>query len=501
MLSAIQIPDLPWTAWILSWSLIIFIASFIINHIIFSIAVWRIPHPKALPLIGNAYQLNCNSEEFFSNLIKWQEEYGQIYLIWVGMRAFIFLYRVETVKPLLENSDNIDKSLEYRHLIPWLGTGLITSNGEKWHSRRKLISSTFHKHSLEDYFSCAMNEVNIMINCLRKEIDKSVDIVPYAKRAALDVICDSSMGYRLDAQTTLYNEYVLAVDKLSHITQYRFTSLWASKDFLFKWSNLGKEYDRALRVVHNFVDQVIAERKRERGNNENNNYDKPTKRNKHLLDSLLDISSNGTILTDTDIRDEVNTFMFAGHDTTATSISWVLYALGRNPQYQQRILDEYDEIIGSDELTNVNIKTLRLLEACIKETWRMYPVAPLIARQIYKPIKILGVTVPAGATVLINSYLLHRDPQNFPEPDVYRPERFLSDNPPNSPYAFIPFSAGNRNCIGKNLAPIVVKVFIISILKAYHIESLIPEDKLRLKAELVLVNNDGVPLKITPRER
>ncbi|KAI4489410.1 hypothetical protein M0802_011165 [Mischocyttarus mexicanus] len=490
-----------WVTLILLFCVLLIVAFFAIQYGRFIYAVRGIPHPVSLPLIGNAYQLRGNLEEFFNNLIKWSNEFGDIFLVWVGIRPFIFLYKVETVQPLLSSSVHINKSFEYAYLIPWLGNGLLTSNGKRWFHRRKLLTPTFHSGVLDDYFISAMNEAKIMVNCLKEEIGKRFDIVPYAKRATLDVICDSSMGYRINAQTNIFNEYLLAVDKLSLIAQNRFTNVWTSIDFIFKLTRLGKEHDRALKVVHNFVDKVIAERKEEWKNNRDQNCNKPTKKHPALLDLLLEISSNGTILTDTDIRDEVNTFMFAGHDSTATSISFVLYALGRRPEYQQQILNEYEEIIGSKELTLESLNKLVLLDACIKESWRLYPVAPLIARQIYSPVEILEHKIPAGSTVLINSYLLHRDARYFPEPHVYKPERFLPCSPRPPCYAFIPFSAGSRNCIGWKFATVVVKVFILSILKEYHIESLITEDKLRLTAELVLVNKDGIPLKLTPRTR
>lgn len=113
----------------------------------------------------------------------------------------------------------------------------------------------------------------------------------------------------------------------------------------------------------------------------------------------------------------------------------------------------------------------------------------------------VGTTIPPGSTVLINSYLLHRDARYFPEPHIYRPERFLPGGPRLPNYAFIPFSAGSRNCIGWKFATIIVKVVVLLVLKAFHVEALNGEDQLRFKSELVLVNADGIRLKITPRGR
>ncbi|XP_071557668.1 cytochrome P450 4c3-like isoform X2 [Temnothorax nylanderi] len=434
-------------------------------------------------------------------MVKWADKFGDIFLVWVGMRPFIFLYTVEAVQPLLNSSVHIDKSLEYQYLKPWLNTGLITSSGEKWHFRRKLLTSCFHSDLLEVYLKPVKEETRVLISCLEKEVGKWFDVVPYAKRAALDIICDTAMGYKLNAQKNCNDEYVKAVNRVASIVQMRFTNVWISSDLIFRLTTPGKEHDHLIQnTIQKLVDKVIVERKADWKFKCDNNYNNATKKRRALLDLLLEISHNGTVLSDEDIREEVNTFMFAGHDTMATSISWTLYVLGRHPEYQEKIVDEYNDVLGNDEITLENIKKLTWLDACIKEQWRLYPVAPLIARQIYKPIEIIGNQIPSGSTVLINSYLLHRDARHFPEPDIYRPERFLSDDLKLPPYAFIPFSAGSRNCIGWKFATLVIKVAVLNVLKAFRVEAFDREDQLRLISELVLVNANGLRLKITPRE-
>lgn len=308
------------------------------------------------------------------------------------------------------------------------------------------------------------------------------------------------MGCHVNAQIDLKNEYVVAVDKIASIMQRRFTNVWISYDPIFKLTSWGKEHDQSLRIIHGFVDKVIADRKAEWKLKRDGNFNEPFKKRQALLDLLLEMSQDGKVLSDEDIREEVNTFMYAGHDTMAVSVSWILYALGRSPQYQTKILDEYYEVIGDKEITLENLSKLIWLDACVKESWRLYTVAPLIARQIYSPINILGNDIPVGSTVIINSFLLHRDARHFPEPDVYRPERFLPDRPKFPCYTFIPFSAGSRNCIGWKFATMAVKIIILYVLKSFHVESLDSEDKLRYISELVLNNADGLRLKVTPRD-
>nr|XP_012139372.1 PREDICTED: cytochrome P450 4c3-like isoform X2 [Megachile rotundata] len=435
-------------------------------------------------------------------MIKWGRELGDIHLIWVGMRPFIFLYNAEAIQPLLSSSIHIDKSLEYKYLRPWLGTGLVTSSGNKWHFRRKLLTPTFHSGLLEVYLKTTIREAEILISCLKKEIDKpAFDIVPYIKRATLDIICDSSMGCNVNAQTNFKNEYVQAVNTLASISQRRFLNVWMSLDPIFKLTSWGQKHDHALRVTHEFVNKIIAERKEEWKAKKYENSNVQFNKHRALLDLLLELSQDGKVLTDDDIRDEVNTFMFAGHDTTANSVSWILYVLGRHPQYQEKILNEYYEVTKEKKLTLDLLSKLTWLEACIKECWRIYPVVPLIARQIYHPITILGHNIPIGSTVVVNSFLLHRDPRYFPDPDAYKPERFLPNGLKYPSYAFLPFSAGSRNCIGSKYAIMMVKVLSLFVLKNFHVISLDAEDQLRFISELVLHNANGLRLKITPRKQ
>ncbi|XP_058807967.1 cytochrome P450 4c3-like [Phymastichus coffea] len=493
-----------WTALVLWSSLMLALCVSLTRRARFVHALRSIPSPSgALPFLGNAMQLNCSLEDFFKKLVQWSKEFGDIYLVWVGSRPFIFLYRVESVQPLLSSSQHIDKSLEYQYLKPWLRDGLITSGGAKWRSRRKFLTPIFHSEMLRDYFGVAAREARVFVKCLRSELGKpEFDVIPYAKRAALDVICECAIGHNIHTQTNYKNEYHSAVQSITTISQIRFTNIWISNDFIFKKTALGKEHDRALNVIHSFVNKVIAERKLARSVRRDANSNSQSRRAETLLDMLLERTENGEQLTDEEILEEVNTFMFAGHDTVGTSVSWTLYALGRQPEYQDKIVQEYEEIFGPDreEIDYDELHKLVWLDACIKETWRVYPTAPLIARQIYNPITLQGTEIPVGSTVLVNSYLLHRDPRYFPEPEAYRPERFLPGQPKAPTFAYIPFSAGSRNCIGSKFATFETKLTLLALLRAYRFHAIDREDQLRFVSQIVLDNVGGIRLSITPRQ-
>lgn len=165
-----------------------------------------------------------------------------------------------------------------------------------------------------------------------------------------------------------------------------------------------------------------------------------------FLDLLIEASKDGQILSTDDIREEVDTFMFEGHDTTSAAISWTLFLIGSDTRIQEKVIAELDEIMDGDRSRPPTMKELldmKYLECCIKEALRLYPSVPMIARHIREEVKIDNYTIPVGTTAMIVTYMLHRNPEIYPTPEKFIPERFLPENcKGRHPYAYIPFSAG-----------------------------------------------------------
>ncbi|KAJ9576544.1 hypothetical protein L9F63_025560, partial [Diploptera punctata] len=287
-----------------------------------------------------------------------------------------------------------------------------------------------------------------LCNRLELELDKPhFKVTPYAKLCALDIICDTAMGSTINAQENSQSEYVTAVDSLSEIVQRRFITPWLKPDFLFKMTKLGKKQEQCLKIVHNF-----------------------TRR---------------------------------GHDTIASGVSWILYVLGHHLDSQEKIVEEFKNVTEEDNTewpTMKHLNKLCYLEGCIKEAMRLYPVVPLIARNLTQPIKIMDYMLPEGVTILINTYLLHRDSRFFPNPDIFEPDRFLTSNcEARNPFAYVPFSAGPRNCIGQKFAMMELKIILSTVLQRFIVKSVDKEERLKLVGELVLLNRDGIRLTITAR--
>ncbi|KAK3084664.1 hypothetical protein FSP39_017144 [Pinctada imbricata] len=191
------------------------------------------------------------------------------------------------------------------------------------------------------------------------------------------------------------------------------------------------------------------------------------KRHLDFLDILLSAKDeDGTGLTDEEIREEVDTFLFAGHDTTASAISWLTYYLGKYPEEQQKVYEEVRNLTkGEDNFTWENINDCRYLALFIKEAMRITPPVPIIVRYLTKPFEFDGVEIPAGTQVGLFIVHINNHPSVWKDHEVFRPERFLTENVNSrDPYAYVPFSAGPRNCIGQRFAMDEVKVIIARLL-------------------------------------
>ncbi|XP_033606537.1 cytochrome P450 4c3 isoform X8 [Cryptotermes secundus] len=400
--------------------------------------------------------LRRRTEELLERMMGTMKIWGRrvgLNRIWIGSLPYILVFLPETVEPILSSSRHIEKSRDYSYLQPWLGTGLLTS-------------------------------------------------------------AETAMGRRVNAQENSDTEYVKAVYEIGSIVQNRQAKIWLQPDWLFRWTLLHKRQENCVRILHGFSNKVIQERK-ELLKLQEQNKTVPTeheeeysiafghKKRLAFLDLLLEASQNGAVLSNEDIREEVDTFIFEGHDTTSAAISWALFLLGGQPDMQEKVREEINEILGTDterRFTMKDLNSMKYLECCIKEALRLYPSVPVIARQLNEDIKVAHYTVPAGTTALVLTYMLHRNPETFPQPEKFNPDRFLPENVlGRHPYAYIPFSAGPRNCIGQKFALLEEKAVIASILRTYRVEAVDRREDLTLLGELILRPKHGLRIKIFPR--
>ncbi|KAM5264054.1 cytochrome P450 4V2 [Ctenodactylus gundi] len=467
---------------------------------------------RAYPLVGHALLMKPNSAEFFQQIVQYTEEFRHMPLLklWIGPVPMVALFHAENVEVILTSSKQIDKSYMYKFLEPWLGLGLLTSTGNKWRSRRKMLTPTFHFTILEDFLDIMNEQANILVNKLKKHANQEAfNCFFYITLCALDIICETAMGKNIGAQSNNDSEYVRAVYRMSDMIHRRMKMPWFWLDLWYLMFKEGREHKRDLKILHTFTNNVIAERTNEmkasgecRGAGWGSGPS-PNKR-KAFLDLLLSVTDDeGNQLTHENIREEVDTFMFEGHDTTAAAINWSLYLLGSYPEVQKKVHNELDEVFGKSDrpATSEDLKKLKYLDCVIKETLRIFPSVPLFARRLNEDCEVAGYPIVKGAEVVIIPYALHRDPRYFPNPEEFQPERFFPENAQGRhPYAYVPFSAGPRNCIGQKFAVMEEKTILSCLLRQFWVESTQKREELGLSGDLILRPTNGIWIKLKERK-
>lgn len=213
-----------------------------------------------------------------------------------------------------------------------------------------------------------------------------------------------------------------------------------------------------------------------------------------LLAMLLSArSASGAVLSDEEIRDQLITMLLAGHETTASSITWALLCLNEQPETLQKLVAELE---GAGELSPTDgLASLPYLQAVCLETLRLRPVIPVVSRQLQEPFRLRDYTLPAGVFVTPSAYLAHRRTESFPQPDEFRPERFLDRR--YSPYVYFPFGGGVRRCIGMSFALLEMQIVLGMLVRTFRIAPLGPVRAVR--RAVTIVASGGAKMRVERR--
>nr|XP_056701135.1 cytochrome P450 4A11-like [Euleptes europaea] len=439
-------------------------------------ALESFPGPPSHWLYGNIHQITSSREEL-NIMLDWAEKYPYAYPQWLGGFSCILISNhPDYAKTFFGRGDPKDR-LTCESLIPWIGKGLLVLNGPKWHQHRRLLTPAFHYDILKPYVAKIADSTKVMLDKWEKLIaqdpTKSLEMFDHISLMTLDSIMKCAFSYKSNCQTDRdLDYYVKAVSDLNYLAFKRITSGVLQNDLLYLCTPSGRHFKESCRLAHHHTEKVIEERKKSL-QNERELEKIQQKRHLDFLDILLCAKDeNGVGLSDEDLHAEVDTFMFAGHDTTASGISWLLYSMAQHPEHQQRCREKIQEILEDrEDIQWDDLSKMTYITMCIKESLRLYPPVPGVSRQLSKPITFFdGRTLPKDFLIAINIHGLHRNPAIWQDPEVFDPTRFSAENSSQRhPHAFIPFAAGSRNCIGQQFAMNEMKIALALILLRFEI--------------------------------
>ncbi len=383
---------------------------------------------------------------------------------------------------LVDNARGYGKStIQYRALSLVTGEGLLTSDGGAWRGQRRALQPAFHHSALQDvggHVAEATARVRRQWSAL--EPGTVVDVDAFMMGAALEIVAASLMGTDLTGRSSEIAEATLeALDVVVARARVPITPP--------EW--LPTPANRVLRRSVARLDEAVTEMVSAR-------RDDP---GEDLLGLLLSVRDDeDRPLSVEQIRDQLVTFIVAGHETVASALGWAWGLLAQHPDVAERVAAEADAVAGERPVDFDDYPRLPFTKAVVEETLRLYPPAWLITRQSLESDVIDGTAIPAGALIIMSPWLLQRHPNLWTDPDSFQPDRFVTDT--DIPrFAHIPFGAGPRLCIGRDFS-YVESVMVIAELARHFTVSFPPGGSLPVGEPLVTIRpRGGMPLLVQPR--
>ena len=510
-------------SWSLIWSLavaLLLLACLWLNIPGFLVRYYRtckaLKHMPGWPthwLWGNLHQVKADEATLFK-MMNWARENDyRVSKFWVGpFICNISLNHCEQVRKVLKEP-KLDRA--YKLLVPWLGDGLLISEGEKWHRNRHLLTPAFHFEILKSYMSVYNSCLKVLIDKWSSSVSQNepVKVFDTISLLSLDIVLQCAFSCESDCQNThTKHPYIKAVyDVVDLITRRGLRHPVYRMDWLYALTHDGRRMKDVCKFLHEHSEKIIRERKKVLGlDKSDEGIDRDTtkvlesaaKQRKYLdfLDILLtakDEEGNG--LTDLEIRNEADTFMFEGHDTTTSGMSWTLYCLAKHPEHQEKVREEVRSVLmGREWLEYDDLKELKYTQWCIKEAMRLYPPVYNIFRKASEDLELYGYQIPKGTAIRIAINNIHRHPDTWPNPDEFDPLRFHPSNAEGrDPFAYMPFSAGHRNCIGQNFAMNEEKSVVASIVHRFAL-SLEEGQEVEMAPKVILKSKEDIQLRLEP---
>ena len=456
-----------------------------------------------LPFFGHVFTMLKGSP--WDSMAKWVGEYGRIYKVLLFGSEAIFVADPALLKVVLQTKLNTfkkDLAWTYKPFLVILGNGLVTSDGKSWLRQRALLANHLKKDILEEIPPLAIRAVHRLTSKL-DEISKKGEIIEMAeefRHLTLQVIGEAVLSISAKESDETFAKMYLPIVTEGNLRTWAPHRMYLPTPSWFK-------FHRDVATLNNYVVKNITDRWNLR--KKEGSFPNPPK---DVLDKILGSYSDEEWGEEAinQIRDEIKTFILAGHETSASMLAWALYelTLPENKERLQRLLDETKEVFAGcrDEKTGRIIRLpeksmldkLVYSECCLRESLRKYSVVPTVVRLAAEDVEMNEYFIPKGSTIMVCIQGVHHNPEYWPEPLVYKPERFLE---PIAPYTFLPFVEGPRMCLGQYLSLLETKIVLAMTLDTFHFDLTNPEDAGNKHAYMVpIIPATGHFMKVSSRK-
>ena len=432
------------------------------------------PGPRGLPLFGSAFEAKRDPIGLVTRTLA---EHGDVVRLRFGAMRYLVLNHPDAIRHVLvDNPNNYTKSRNYAGLKLVLGRGLVTSEGTLWRKQRKLSQPAFHREHLAGFAAQMVSLTDAMCSRWLARCPAEIDVHAEMSRLTFAIVARTLFGVDVDRHSA---EIADAVGVLTEFTRRYVERFVPIPAWLPTAGNV--RFHRALRRVESLVQRIIDAR-RLAG---------------HPGDDLLGMLIAADSVDEQLLRDEVMTAILAGHETTANALTWMWHLVAQRPATALAMRDEVARVLGAGVPAPPDLAKLQIVTRVVQESLRLYPPVWSFEREAIEDDAVMGFAVSAGTVVSVWPYTLHRNTAWWPRPDEFDPDRFLPERSADRPrYAYLPFGAGPRTCIGASFAMMEAQIIVARMAQRFAFEPV--REHVDLKLDVTLRPKGGLTLRVSP---
>ncbi|KAG5666300.1 hypothetical protein PVAND_017851 [Polypedilum vanderplanki] len=459
----------------------IFITIQFYKWIKFYLKISKIPGPKnQIPFFGiiNNF-IGEKVGNYGKNFLEIISKTEPIQKVWFGPKIFIIPNTPEMFKTIFTSLYCVDKP-RYIYGGFFANNGLLSSNGSVQEKHRKILSYSMTPKMLNQLVPVFEEKIQKFIKRMKNKIDgDEFNVFEDVAACTLEALVKGNFQYDYDCYES---DLLKACASSDGITLRRIMQPWMSFEFLFKISQLSKDVKRIFGPIYSAVDKILEQ-------NEHLRIESDDKKG-IFIKQLLNLKNE---FSEEEIRDEIFILIFAGSETTATTLSMCLLLLAMHKNIQNKIIEEINTKNSNDDFPYI--------EMVLKEVMRLFPIGPIIFRETTAEIMLESCEVPKNTTIAIPIYFLHRNENIWgKDANEFKPERFEANKIDKiHSYSFVPFSGGKRMCIGYKYAMTFMKIFIVNFFKEFEIETSLKYEEMDVKVLPTITVTQGFPIKIKKR--
>ena len=418
------------------------------------------PGPRTLPFVGTAPAFARDPFGFREECAR---KYGDVVDISaLGRRAYLLTHPDDVERVLLSEQDRYVKpSFEMRFVDDVFGRGLSFLDGEEWRRRRKVLQPSFYRERVAAYGP-------VMTRCVEETVagwedGQEIRLDEEMTTLTLRVLSRTLFGLDLTDEVPDLLSAFRGVNDRHRVPQV----------ILPRWlpSRSNRRYRAGLAKLEATIDDLIERRREDVDGGVDGSTDDDRERQDDLLAALLRATESEDALSDETLRDELMGFLFAGHETTAVALTFANVLLSANPEVRNRLVADLRSAVGGGRPDPVALESVPLLDRVVDETLRLYPPSHSVARETAEDVTLGGYRVPAGSSVHLPQWVVHRDERWYDDPGTFDPDRWTASRSEGRPdYAFFPFGGGPRRCIGARFARLELRLALSTLLTSATVE-------------------------------